>query len=177
MIGRQSAAGNDCVDMVMGTPTAGSNSTFAGRRGIRSLHPNAWDRRRLRAGSGSWPRTAGGKADTRAMSVVLNVTNRLPRHRNALPGRSGWLGLIVATSKLGFASAAIAFGGSGIGQASSDLVRTRFSGSGPGPYVQAPVMVLPSADIVIVPSYLPPMPSIEYFSTPFAKEADVAIMA
>jgi hypothetical protein len=58
------------------------------------------------------------------------------------------LGLMVATSKLGFASLAITFGGgggSGIAHAVSVVARARFSGAGVGlPCDQVPVIDAPS---------------------------------
>ena len=49
----------------------------------------------------------------RSLRVVLMVITSWPLTVNNLPALAGSLGLIVATSKAGFASAAIGFGGGG----------------------------------------------------------------
>src|SRR5579862_7708207 len=67
------------------------------------------------------------------------------------------LGLIVATSKLGSASAAMGLGGGsglGISHAVSGVARVSTSGTGFGPWLQLPSMVLPSE--LNFPSYVPP---------------------
>src|SRR5438309_1630561 len=95
----------------------------------------------------------------KSASVVLMVLKWLPCTRNPLPGRSGWLGLTVATSKLGLASAAMAGslgGGVGITHSVADVARSNRSGRDPGPCVQVPAIDLPSPDIL--PSYLPSIP-------------------
>ena len=63
-------------------------------------------------------------------------------------GGAGVVGLMVMTSKAGSASGAMSLGGgggAGISQAVSLVARMRVSGIGLGPWVQVPVMVLPSA--------------------------------
>ncbi|HEY1806282.1 MAG TPA: hypothetical protein VGG45_17545 [Terracidiphilus sp.] len=54
-------------------------------------------------------------------------------------------------------------------------MRARFKANEPGPCVQVPVIVFPSADIL--PSYLPPILSIANLNSPSAKLALVAAMA
>jgi len=64
------------------------------------------------------------------------VEKRRPITRNPFPFMSGRLGLMVATSNFGSASAAIGFsfdGGSGMVHAVSGVARVRFKGSGFGP--------------------------------------------
>ena len=80
--------------------------------------------------------------------MVLMVWKRFPRTRKALPGSSGLLGLMVATSKLGEAFTSMGgIGGGGVGMVHSvsGVVRVRTRGNGFGPWVQLPVMVFPSA--------------------------------
>ena len=87
----------------------------------------------------------------RSVRVVLNVLKWLPCTLKALPGLSGSLGLMVATSKLGSASAAIGGsvgGGVGMVHAVSGVARSNNRGSGFGPCVHWPAIDLPSADIL-----------------------------
>ena len=84
----------------------------------------------------------------RSLTDVFTVVNRRPLSRYILPGMLGLLGLMVATSNEGLASAAIGFGragGSGMVHAVSAVARFRFKGRGMGPWVQVPASVLPSA--------------------------------
>ena len=86
----------------------------------------------------------------RSFNVVFVVVNILAP---PLPTRMDWpcapglLGLIVATSKVRLASAAIGFGGgggSGMAHAVAGVARVRFKGVA-APCVQVPVIVFPSA--------------------------------
>src|SRR4051794_23034302 len=80
----------------------------------------------------------------RSATVVLVVVKRLlpPRPtRIELPGASGRLGLMVATSKVGLASAGIrrgGGGGSGISHAVVGVARARFSGVVGPPWLHVP---------------------------------------
>src|ERR1700682_6403722 len=85
-----------------------------------------------------------------------------PLTANPLPCVPGFVGLIVATSNAGDASAAIAFGraaGSGIAHAVSLVARFRVRDSGASPWVQVPAIEVRSA--FRVPSKVPPIPAIE----------------
>lgn len=89
------------------------------------------------------------------------VVNWRPLTRNPLPNVPGLLGLIVATSKTGSASAAIGFsraGGGGMVHAVSGVTCFRFNGSGRSPWVKFPAIEIPSESSF--PSYDPPMPGI-----------------
>src|ERR1035441_9975327 len=92
----------------------------------------------------------------RSLRDVLIVEKLRPRTIKPLPCVSGLLGLMVATSNTGLASAAIGFsrtGGSGIGHAVSSVTCFRFRGIGEPPWVQMPVIEAPSA--FTFPSYVP----------------------
>src|SRR5258708_25762913 len=94
---------------------------------------------------------------------VFFVEKWRPLTINPLPGASGLLGFMVATSNIGLASAGIGLsrvGGSGIVHAVSLVARFRFRGSGEGPWV--PVIELPS--VFSFPSYVPPIPAIDIFT-------------
>src|ERR1700734_2844173 len=93
------------------------------------------------------------------------VVKRRPFTRNALPGVSGLLGLMTATSNAGLASDAIGFaraGGFGIVHAVSFVARFRVRGSDCGPWVQNPAIEVPAASSF--PSYVPPIPGIVIFT-------------
>src|SRR5215475_8504986 len=100
----------------------------------------------------------------RSLTDVLMVVKRRFCTRKPLPGTPGIESLIVATSNVGFASGAIAFGGgggSGMVHAVSAVARVRFSGNVPGPCDQVPVIVFASE--LSFPSYVPPMPGTVIF--------------
>src|ERR1700679_2899372 len=83
----------------------------------------------------------------RSFTLVFMVTKRSPLKPNPLPGLLGALGLMVATSKLGLAFASIGGSlgsGGGIVHSVSGVARVRLRGMGLGPWVQVPVIVLPS---------------------------------
>ena len=80
----------------------------------------------------------------KSASDVLIVRTSRPRTVNSLPGTPGLLGLMVATSNVVGASAAIARGGAGIANAVSFAARTRVNGVLPGPCAKVPTMELPS---------------------------------
>ena len=90
----------------------------------------------------------------RSATVVLIVMTCRPFTVNNLPGVSGLLGLIVATSKTAGASAAIALGGGGIFHAVSGVARASVSGSDLPPCDQFPAIEFPSA--LICPSNVLP---------------------
>src|SRR5438445_6240238 len=95
----------------------------------------------------------------RSFAVVLPVEKRRPLTLKYLPGVPGLLGLIVATSNTGLASAAIGFtgaGGLGIVHAVSLVATFRSRGSGLAPWVQVPVIKVLSESSF--PSYVPPTP-------------------
>src|SRR5215831_5400357 len=96
-----------------------------------------------------------------SLNVVLIVMTLVPRTVKSFPGVFGLLGLIVATSNVGSALAAIRAGGgggSGIAHAVSGVARARFNGKELGPWVNVPVIALPSA--LNLPSKEPPMAGI-----------------
>src|SRR5438067_6884165 len=89
--------------------------------------------------------------------VVKRLLPPLPSRMDR-PGAPGTLGLIVATSKVGFASAGISLvggGGGGISHAVVAVARVRFKGMVGPPWVQVPAMVSPSP--LSLPSKLPPI--------------------
>src|ERR1039457_7201017 len=83
--------------------------------------------------------------EMRSFKVVLTVTTSWPLTVNILPGRAGSLGLMVATSKAGLASAAIRTGGggaSGIAHAvagGAHQIQGHRPPLGPGPQNRVPV--------------------------------------
>src|SRR5215475_8829617 len=96
-----------------------------------------------------------------SLNVVLIVMTFGPRTVKSFPGVFGLLGLIVATSNVGLALAAIRAGGgggSGIAHAVSGVARARFNGKELGPWVKVPVSALPSA--LNLPSKAPPIDGI-----------------
>src|ERR1700730_9818834 len=93
------------------------------------------------------------------------VLKRRPWTRNALPGSSGLLGLMVATSKVGeaFASMGGSLGvGGGIVHSVSGVARVKLRGRGLGPWLQLPVIDFPSA--LNLPSYVPPAAVTDIFT-------------
>src|ERR1700722_10498104 len=85
--------------------------------------------------------------EMRSLSEVLRVVNRRPMTLNPLPGASGLLGLMVATSKLGDAFASIGGiggGGLGMGHSVSGVARVKVRGT-ELPWLQLPTIVFPSA--------------------------------
>src|SRR5690349_17203004 len=92
----------------------------------------------------------------RSLRVVFIVITSWPRTVNSLPGLAGSLGLMVATWKAGFASAAIRTGGgggSGMVHAVSGVALVRTSGMAGPPWVQVPSIVFPS--LLTLPSKVP----------------------
>src|SRR5438477_6023822 len=88
--------------------------------------------------------------------VVLMVMTSWPLTVNSLPGLAGSLGLMVATSKAGLASAAIGVGGgggSGMDHAVSGVAFVSTSGIAGPPWDQVPSMVFPSP--LTLPSKVP----------------------
>src|SRR5262249_22565040 len=103
-----------------------------------------------------------------SLNVVLMVMTLTPLTVNNLPGVLGLLGLIVATSNVGFALAAIRAGGgggSGIAHAVSGVALARFRGKDAGPWLKVPEIVLPSAPSF--PSKAPPMAGIVNLTVAF----------
>src|ERR1700722_2632700 len=112
----------------------------------------------------------------RSFRVVLSVEKLRPFTRIALPGASGLLGLTVATSNTGEASADIGFGragGSGIVHAVWLVTCVRFRGSGPAPCVQVPVIEV--ASVLSLPSYMPPIPATDIFTVELCRVIAAAI--
>ena len=94
----------------------------------------------------------------RSFRLVLKVMKCVPRKAKPLPCRLGSLGLMVATSRLGSASAAMGgTGGGGVGMVHSvsGVARVSVSGSGFGPWLQLPSIVFPSP--LSLPSNEPPI--------------------
>src|SRR3954452_2993146 len=99
-----------------------------------------------------------------SLSGVLVVVKRLVPPlptRIDMPCASGRLGLIVATSNVGVASAGISFGGgggSGMVHAVAGVARAKFRGAGVPPWLHVPEIESPSA--LTFPSYSPPIAAI-----------------
>src|ERR1700677_3154015 len=81
------------------------------------------------------------------LNEILVVLKRVPLNTSMKRCSSGLVGLMVETSMPGDAFAAIGgiFGdGGGIVHSVSGVARVKISGRGPGPWLQVPVIVLPS---------------------------------
>src|ERR1700679_1200319 len=89
----------------------------------------------------------------------------VPLKPNPLPCLLGSLGLMVATSRLGLASAAVGgTGGGGFGMVHSvsGVARVSVRASGFGPWLQLPSIVFPSP--LSLPSKVPPIILIDIFT-------------